>query len=266
MNFRLLKTLMKEQLFPALAAFGIALVVLLVSCMVFAGNTAIEHRIQIWIYGCEPLDFFLPLLASLPFSFTLYYKKADGFLHYSSTRMSRKRYVAHHMLAGFLLCMAGIALTYFCGLLFSEYILPFEATPGYQSGLESYVFGGLMVSHPVAFGLVWCLWKGFNAGLFTLFGYGLALYAENVFIVSIAPFVYFVAENLITSLLQIPEYSVVTSIQLNRLSPNSMHVYNYFAGTISFVIIAVVIVLALSRREKSRYEVKAHKKQAVEKG
>ncbi|MCD7891092.1 MAG: hypothetical protein LUG26_04800, partial [Ruminococcus sp.] len=231
MNLRLLKTLMKEQLFPALAAFGIALVALLVSCMVFAGNTAIEHMIQIWIYGCEPLDFFLQLLASLPFSFTLYYKKSDGFLHYSSTRMSRKRYVAHHMLAGFLLCAVGIALTYFCGLLFSEYIMPFDATTGYHSGLESYVFGGWMVSHPVAFGLVWCLWKGFNAGLFTLFGYGLALYAENVFIVSIAPFVYFVAENLITSLLQIPEYSVVTSIQLNRLSPNSMHVYNYFAGT-----------------------------------
>ncbi|MCD8125372.1 MAG: hypothetical protein LUE23_10175 [Lachnospiraceae bacterium] len=162
--------------------------------------------------------------------------------------------------------MAGIALTYFCGLLFSEYILPFEATSGYHSGLESYVFGGWMVSHPVAFGLVWCLWKGFNAGLFTLFGYGLTLYAENVFIVSVAPFVYFVAENLITSLLQIQEYSVVTSIQLNRLSPNSMHIYNYFAGTISFVIVATVIVLALSRREKSRYEVKAHKKQAMEKG
>ncbi|MCC8156497.1 MAG: hypothetical protein LIO54_04370 [Oscillospiraceae bacterium] len=48
MNLRLLKTLMKEQLFPALAAFGIALVALLVSCMVFAGNTAIENRIQIW--------------------------------------------------------------------------------------------------------------------------------------------------------------------------------------------------------------------------
>ena len=118
MNLRLLKTLMKEQLLPALAAFSVALIALLISCMVLAGNTAIEHRIQIWIYGCEPLDFFLPLLASLPFSFTLYCKKSDGFLHYSSTRMSRKRYVAHHMLAGFLLCMSGIALTYFCGLPF----------------------------------------------------------------------------------------------------------------------------------------------------
>ncbi|MCD8006507.1 MAG: hypothetical protein LUF29_05965 [Oscillospiraceae bacterium] len=266
MKLRLLKILMKEQLFPALAAFVVALIALIVSCLVIAGNTAIEHRIQIWIYGCGPLDFFLPLLASLPFSFTLYYKKSDGFLHYSGTRMSRKRYVAYHMAAGFLLCVAGIAIVYFCGLLFSEYIIPFETTSGYHSRLESYVFGELMVSQPVFFGFGWCLWKGFNAGLFTLFGYGLALYAENVFIASVAPFVYFVAENLITSLLQISEYSIVTSIQLNRLSPDSMHIYNYFAGTISFVIIATVIVLALNRREKNRYEVKAHNKQIIEKG
>ncbi len=242
MNRRLLKKLILEQLPLAATAFALQMVLLIISCAVMASNTVMEYRIQIWIYGCAPVDYFLPLFATLPFVFSLYYKRWGGFLKYTGVRTRQESYVAQHMLAGFILCFLGVAAAYFVALLVCEFAIPFTRYPGYSAGLENYVFGNLQMEHPLLFGFGWCLWKGLNAGLFTLFGYALAIYVDNVFLVSISPFIYYLGENLVTSLFTVSQYSLATSLVLNRLSPSCMHVYNYLAGTIIFVLISYFII------------------------
>lgn len=252
MRLKLLKKLILEQLPVAAIAFAVQFVLLVVSCAVIASNTAMEYRIQMWIYGCEPVDLFLPLFAALPFVYSLYYKRAGGFLEYTGTRIDRSRYIAHHMLAGFILCFLGVAMAYFGALLVSELLIPITRYTGHSAGLENYVFGNMQMEHPFAFGFLWSLWKGLNAGLFTLFGYALALYVDSVFLASICPFIYYIAETLITSLFTVSQYSLATSVVLNRLSPSCMHVYNYLAGTIIFALISYFIICAVRWKARLR--------------
>lgn len=253
MDFNYLKKNMKEMLTPVLLVYGIVLVVLCVSCYMISTNTLINYPIEIWIYGCELMDFFLPLVTVLPFVYYFYMQRKGGFIKYASVRMNQKTYIFHQMISGVILSVVCSAVVYYAALVFSMH-LPIAA-PGDGKGLLEYVFGSYQAYHPYMFGVVWCIWKGVVAGLFTLFGYFLALFVDNIFIVALAPFLYCMLENLITALLQIPEYSITTCYVLNRLSPRCMRGWNYVIGVIVFVVAATMIILVLRKKREQRYEV-----------
>lgn len=251
MNFRCLRKNMKHMLLPAAAVYGVAFIVLVVSCYMISTNTLINYNIEIWIHGCQSLDFFLPLVATLPFVFPFFMQRKNGFLKYASVRMSKKQYVFHQMLAGVLITVVFTALIYYLALVVS---MGFDVmTYGDNQTLLRYVFGEFQVFHPYLFGIVWCLWKGVIAGLFTLFGYFLALYVDNVFIATLVPFLYCMAENLVTALLQIPKYSIMTSLVLNRLTPTCMTPWNYLIGVIVFLCLATIIILVLKKKKDGKY-------------
>lgn len=239
------------MLFPAMAVYAIVLIVLCVSCYLISTNTLINYPIEIWIEGCQVMDFFLPLAVPLPFVYPFYMQRKDNFLTYASARMSRKKYIFFQMVSGTLITVLFTATVYYLALLFSMR-LPIIAQGDNQTLLK-YVFGRFQIFYPYVFGFFWCIWKGIIAGLFTLFGYFLALYVDNVFIVTLVPFLYCMAENLITAMLQIPKYSIMTSMVLNRLSPECMTVWNYLIGVVVFLCITTVILLVLRKRKEEQY-------------
>lgn len=251
MNVAYIKKNVKHMIFPAIAVYGIMLIVLCVSCYVISTNTYISYPIEIWIDGCVNMDFFLPLAVTLPFIFPFYMQRKDGFLTYASVRMKRKQYIACQMFSGVFLTILFTAAVYYLALLFSM-ALPITVQ-GNSQRLLAYVFGTFQVYHPYVFGLFWCIWKGIIAGLFTLFGYFLALYVDNVFVASLVPFLYCMAENLITAMLQIPKYSIMTSMVLNRLSPECMGIWNYLIGVLMFLGIAAVLLFVLKKKKEVQY-------------
>ena len=111
----------------------------------------------------------------------------------------------------------------------------------------------MQAEHPIAFGFIWCLWKGYVASLFTWFGYRLSLYISNVFLVSILPFLYCMAENMCLSLLGKPELSLTTTYVLNRLSPKVMHIWNYGFGIITYFISVAIIMWIIKRKRGIHY-------------
>lgn len=252
MDFNYLRKNIKEMLVPVLAVYGIVLVVLCVSCYMISTNTMINYPIEIWIHGCELMDFFLPLVSVLPFVYYFYMQRKGGFIKYASVRMNKTKYIFHQILSGVILSVACTAIAYYVALIFSMQLS--IVAPGDSKGLLEYVFGSYQVYHPYLFGIVWCIWKGMVTGLFTLFGYFLAMFVDNIFIVALAPFLYCMLENLVTALLQIPEYSIMTCYVLNRLSPNCMSVWNYVIGVIVYVMIAGIIILILREKRAQRYE------------
>ena len=78
----------------------------------------------------------------------------------------------------------------------------------------------------------------------------LALYMDHLFVAVLLPFLYCMGENLVTALLQIPQYSIMTSYVLNRLSPSCMNVWNYFVGVGTFTIFASGVIFVLKRRKQ----------------
>ncbi|MDE6852803.1 MAG: hypothetical protein K2J67_10030 [Lachnospiraceae bacterium] len=252
-NIRYLGRAVKQYLPIAAVVYTVAFLALLISCFMISGNSVVNYKIEIWIWACEYVDFFLPLVATLPFAIVLYLQKRHHFIRYASMRMKKNSYVRYHISAGLILSFSCTWLLYFISLVITVLFIP-VVSQGYDNDLASYVFGTYQIRYPLLFGAVWCMWKGINAACFTLFGFMLALYVDNIFIINIVPFLYCMADNLVTALLQIPDYSIITAYVLNRLTPSCMHMWNYLVGTVSFLVITSCIVLFLRGKSVREYE------------
>lgn len=251
-DIRYLWKSIKRKLLPALLVYGAAFIALCVSCYAISQNTYISYQIQIWDYGCEAVDLFLPLIVVLPFVFPFYMLRKNSFVEYAGVRMGRRKYLLHQMLSGLVLTFVLTFLMYYLALFFSMFLDPGEY--GSSKDFLKNIFGEYQVNAPLVFGFFWCMWKGFVASLFTLFSYFLALYIDNVFIATLLPFLYVMVENLATALLQIPQASIVTTFVLNRLSPSCMTVWNYGIGVVTFALIGTMIILIARGRRRGEYE------------
>ena len=229
MNKHYIYRLVRLYFLPAALLFiGVASGILAICCIV-SGDTAICDNIEMWIEACSYMDFC-----------------------YASIRCGRNRYIKFNLISMALMTVFSTAMAYFVTLVISVKVL----RPIYTydtSRLINYALGYYEVNHPFLFGAVWCLWKGLIAFLFVLFGSMLVLYTENLFVSVLSPFIYCMAENMITALLGFPEYSIVTTYVLNRLSPDAMHGFSYVCGVFTYIITAFLIILFVNYKDKVKY-------------
>lgn len=246
MNKLYICRLTKLYFIPAVLLFWGMASVILVLCRIISGDTAICDNIEIWIEACSYMDFFFPLVVCIPFVPLVYYQKRKGFLRYASIRCGKSRFISFNLTAIALATIVSTALAYFVPLVISVSVL--KPTYTYDtSRLTDYALGYYEIYHTFLFGTVWCLWKGLIAFMFVLFGSMLALYTENLFVSVLSPFIYCMAENMVTALLGYPEYSIVTTYVLNRLSPDVMQGIHYVGGVFTYIIAASLIILLLNR-------------------
>lgn len=242
----------KRFLAPVAFLSAFIMVGLIVSCYVISNNTLISDKIEIWIDACQYVDFFLPLAICVVVVPLIFMQNRKGFIRYASVRTSRKQYVSCQIFSVAALVFIGTIVAYYLPLLLSLSVFK-PQDMGNRGYLLAYIFGKYQIYHPYLFGFVWCIWKGVIAAAFAVFGCLLALYMDNLFVAVLMPFLYCMAENLITSILQIPQYSVMTCFVLNRLSPSCMNVWNYVIGMLPFMAFAAVVILLLKRRGRDEY-------------
>ena len=239
----------KRLVVPAIILFAVVMIALGIACYVISSDTVINNRIEIWIDACQYVDFFLPLALCMVFVPFIFVQNSNGFIQYASIRTNRRRYIASQMICIMIVVLIGTVIAYGLPLVFSLTVLK-PQTVGSRNDLLGYVWGTYQVYHPYLFGFAWCMWKGVVAMLFTTFGCLLALYMDHLFVAVLLPFLYCMGENLVTALLQIPQYSIMTSYVLNRLSPSCMRVWNYFVGVGTFTIVASVWIMVVKRRKQ----------------
>ena len=244
----------KKIITLSLIIYSITGLVLCVLCNVVNSNSVFNFNIQIWQTSCQYIDFFLPLFAPVIFVVGLFYRKKNRFLDYVSVRMKKRKYIIRYITSSMFLTLVFATAMYYMALLYSVFVLKINPAPG-ENYFYNNVFGKIQAENPALFGLAWCAWKGFIASLFVGVGCSFALYIDNIFVVIILPFIYVMAENLITGLLQVPQHSIFTSLDINRLDPEGMHVYNFVTGVVLFVIISSLIILIVGRRAKRIYAV-----------
>ena len=239
----------KRLIAPAIILFAVVMIALGIACYVISSNTLISNQIEIWIDACQYVDFFLPLALCIVFVPFIFVQNSNGFIQYASIRANRRKYISSQMICIVILVFIGTVIAYDLPLIFSLTALKPQAV-GNRNDLLDYVWGKYQVYHPYLFGFAWCMWKGVVAMLFTMFGCLLALYIDNLFVAVLLPFLYCMGENLVTALLQIPQYSIMTSYVLNRLSPSCMRVWNYIVGVGTFTIFASGVIFVLKRRKQ----------------
>ena len=239
---------MKIYMIPAAVLFIVLFTALVIMCFVTSGNSAIGNPIEPWIFACNSVDFFLPLIVSATFVPPVYMIHKKGFARYAALRNGN--YMPIQLGTVTVLVFLSVTLSYYIALLVSLNALdPAE----FQSDnfLIRYVFGRYQIEHPYLFGAVWCMWKGAVSTLFALFGNLLTINTGNLFVSVLAPFLYVMGENLLTALIQKPQYSIVTSFVLNRLSPTAMRAWYYPIGVITFTLFSTFVILVIRRRSKN---------------
>ncbi len=157
---------------------------------------AIEHGVPltgfmgcslfVWWIGCNGLTFgstcffqVWPVLAAMPFSWSLSQEAKSGALYQYATRGSRKNYFYAKFLAVFISGGLAVALPLLADLLLNALICPDISLLFYNAmtSIEnSYFLSALFYTHPWAYCLCWCfidfLWGGSAAVLSILSGTG----------------------------------------------------------------------------------------------
>lgn len=246
--------LIKKNMREILLSFMVSIAGIIVLCIteyVISQNTAVSFPIEIWIDGSNILDFFFPLIVTLPFSWMMYYEKKDGFINYASMRKERKKYLSGRIVSGMIDAFTVTFIIYYAGLLVAVLFLKPETLVN-DNILYRYLWGHFQAENPLVFGLIWCAWKGIIGAIICAFSYLIALFAENIFVVALLPFIYCTIENFITGTLHLEKYSVTTTYILNRLSPSSMNLTNYFIGMITFIFVGTIIIISMKEMTKRK--------------
>ena len=155
--------LVKKSKREILLAFFVSIVCITVLCIAEYGvakGSAVNFPIELWIDGSNILDFFFPLIVTLPFTWTLYYEKKDGFINYAAMRMDKKKYIVRKILSGVLVVFVMTFVIYYSGLLVSVIVLKPETVVD-DARLYEYILGTLQAEKPLLFGVAWCVCKAF---------------------------------------------------------------------------------------------------------
>lgn len=200
---RLIQLELKKLARLVLAAVFILSITACILCRTLYLEYALHFILDPWEIGMESFALLFPLLVTVPVCWQMYYERRDRFLVYTLPRVSKRRY----LMAKWIAC----ALSAFA-ILFVPYLLSALCVlmPGVEKELfppyEGYhhVLHHLYTQVPLAYALVMSLWKASLGVLMMSFGFVLALYCKNLFVILTAPFIYYILDNVFWTSLRIP--------------------------------------------------------------
>lgn len=223
-------------------------------------NYALEYDLEAWEVGVEFIVFIFPLIAVLPVGWLMYYERKDHFLVYTLPRVSKKKY----LFAKWIVVAGSAAVTMFivmfAGVLTALYLKP-EIVPVLilvdpvteeliSQILAHHFLGELFAYQPLIYGLLFSVWRGLLAALIATFAFVLSLFVENIFIISTGPFIYYILENFILSVLRIPQYRLVTAFDPTSLTLSSINAFSFIVGPVLLMIVMIVLIVYFKKVKK----------------
>ena len=120
----------------------------------------------------------------------------------------------------------------------------------------AHVFSNLYAKMPVLYALLLSLWKGLLGVLTMTFGFVLALYGSNVFIILTGPFIYVILENFFWAILDAPGLRFVTAFEPASLSAPAVHATSFIAGPALMCIVMGLVAFYYQKvKKRSIYQV-----------
>lgn len=243
---------------PVLIVLVVATAASMILSSTLYKNYALEYDLEAWEVGMEYINFLLPLIATLPVGWLMYYERKDNFLVYTLPRVSKKKYLMSKwiVLAG----CAGVTMfiVMFAGVLTALYLKP-EIVPVLSMVdpvtdelisyiLTDHILGELFAYQPLLYGLLFSIWRGILGALIATFAIVLSLYIENIFIILTGPFIYEILENFILSVIGIPQYRLGTAIEPTGLS--SINGFSFIVGPLLLILFMVCLVFYFKKVKK----------------
>lgn len=199
---RLLKLELGKIFKPVITTTAILTVLTCILTCVLQRDYTVYFHIDAWEIGTEYIALLFPLFVTIPVCWQLYYERRDRFIVYTLPRISKQKYLsikwAACALSGFCILFIPYVMSLFCAL---YVVIPANVLPPHDK--YSHFLLTLYVQSPLIYGLLLSAWKALLGVLTMTFGFVLALFSRNIFVILTAPFVYVILENFIlASLLQ----------------------------------------------------------------
>ena len=234
---------------PVLVTMSIlTILTCILSCTLYR-EYSIYFNIDAWEIGTEYIGFLFPLFVTVPVCWQLYYERRDRFLAYTLPRIGKRRYLGAKWcacaLSAFLILFVPCFLSALCALYINAPNELMQIHGGY-----SHVFQAIYTQMPLLYALLLSLWKGLIGVLAMTFGFVLALYSNNIFVILTGPFIYVVLENFALSILGFPEYRLVTAFEPTSLSTQSINAGSFLVGPLLLCGVMGLIILYYGKVKK----------------
>lgn len=216
--WKIIKLELDKLKIPYMISFGLAIIYGVAMIILSLSGYHYNYNIEVWDESGEIFSFFFPLFAVIPTCWLMYFERKNHFIFYTIARVSTMKY----LFTKWLVSSAGGALVIF-SVSFVSLIICLYFIPDIEPAQNDYAIrnfaGYYFVNHPFIYGLVLSVWKAVLGYLMASFGFVISLYYRNLFVVLTGPFVYYVLENFILSVLGVPYYRLVTSFDPSTLTP-----------------------------------------------
>ncbi|KPU44758.1 ABC-2 family transporter protein [Oxobacter pfennigii] len=252
---RNIKLEIKKIASPVLIAMGVLTVLnSVLSCTLYRDYT-VYFDIDAWEIGTEFLGLVFPLFVTVPVCWELYYERRNHFLVYTLPRMDKRHYLGSKWCACALAAFLLMFIPYFISAVFALYVKS-PAVILFPEDYYGHIFNDLYTQTPLLYALLLSLWKGLLGVITMTFGFVLALYGKNIFVILTAPFIYVILENFIWSVMGLPMYRFVTAFEPSSLSIEAIHAGSFIAGPLLMCGVIVLIALYYSKlKKRAVYEV-----------
>jgi hypothetical protein len=207
------------------------------------------YNIEIWDQAMELLPIILGIISVVPVCWLVYYERSDRYMVNVMNRTPFRQYLMVKWLIVSVIGGLTIFLASFIGLVYALYglptVVPSEYYQPYPVFMEEMFRGS-----PFLYGLLLSLWRGFIAFLVTTLGFIFSLFLNNIFLVLTIPFIYVEAENFILSILNFPEFRLVTSFNPTVLTADTISFGSMLGGPVLLVCMNIVVFMLFVYRKQ----------------
>ena len=245
---RLLKLELKKLSKTTLLAIAVLTVLTCILTCTMYQEYSIYFKLDAWEIGTEYIGLFFPLFVTVPVCWELYYERRDRFLVYTLPRTPKRAYLSVKWLACSISAFLILFIPYIASALCALYINTpnIKPTPGHFD----HIWYTLYTQLPLLYALLLAVWKGMLGVLTMTFGFALALYGKNIFVVLTAPFIYVILENFILSILSFPMYRFVTAFEPTSIVDQYINFGSFLVGPILMCLVIGLVILYFQKIKK----------------
>lgn len=245
---RMLKLELQKIYKPVITTIAILSVLACILTCVLQKDYTIYFHIDAWEIGTEYFGLLFPLFVTIPICWKLYYERRNRFLVYTLPRIPKKSYLVIKWtacaLSAFFILLVPYVLSLLCALYVVEPQYLFPAPEKYNHFLLP-----LYAQYPMVYGLLLSAWKALLGVLTMTFGFVLALFSKNIFVVLTAPFIYVILDNFFWSSLSITN-AFVHGFEPGAMQPKYVTPLTFISGPIQMFLILTLIVLFYTKVKK----------------
>ena len=161
-------------------------------------------------------------------------------------RVKIKKYLTAKWIAYALGTLCIIVIPYILSAVFALYVKP-PVVPFVENPF-SHIFENAFIKTPLLYAVALSLWRGIVSLFVMTFGFVLALYCKNIFVILTGPFMYSILENFVLAILCLERLRLVVAFDPTTVNPEVVSIFSFFFGPIVLSIVIGLTAFLLSKK------------------